>query len=176
MRHPYSVAGLPATAGRGVAPGASWRTGPDPGINRGVRTSVIALTLALTSAAAGCGGHSADSAALDQRQGQCQGLQLGIDTPGSAAQLFGFAPCPVVNDSHFSAIDAGDRCTYDSVQSVRKLYWQWIAADPSLCSSRGGCVYYCELRTMDPAADPGLPGRPICASRFLRGQPGFICP
>lgn len=131
---------------------------------------ILALVL-LVAAGASCGGKSEDEKLFEKRRGICNGLVAKGDTVGQASSDFGFTynnQFGITCDTQFSQ-PPGSQCA--SGLLLCKLFWQAVPADRSLCSQvSGGCLYACEAFAPGPASSIA-DASPICATRFISGQP-----
>jgi hypothetical protein len=70
-----------------------------------------------------------------------------------------------------------DTCSYppDGSVTICSTFFEWVAGDQDLCNN-GNCVYYCEVRwqeNLGTVRSDGLSDAPVCAVRFVSGQPNF---
>jgi hypothetical protein len=135
-----------------------------------------ALATVLVAAALACGGgNAADRRAFDQRHAACDGLITNGRTLRQAAQDLGavLAFRPSVCDSRLAPVPRRvDNCQYPG--PVCSAFFEWNAVDAG-CTNFG-CVYFCEVRTMQsggPIGGDGLSDAPVCATDWESGQPTF---
>jgi len=69
-------------------------------------------------------------------------------------------------------LSENDVCTYDAATPVCLLGWNFWSNDPNACDSRG-CWYACMVHVSQADLDAGTSTAeiPICATRFVDGQP-----
>jgi len=155
------------------APGFPSRSAEERQPNRPGAHRLAALLAA--AALSGCG-RSPSHRAIEELSGRC-GAQLGVTyaeaqaalsdatlmvEPACSATLLSMCegPPPCGNDSCGDASAADELC---------QVLWYWLPGDPTACQG-GYCV--CELRLEETALDAEQGSAPICAARFLEGQPG----
>ena len=136
-----------------------------------------ALATVLAAVAVACGGsNAADRRAFEQRHAMCDGLIANGRTLRQAAQDVGpvLAFRPSVCASNLAPIPRrSDNCHYPG--PVCSAFFEWNAVDTDLCSNFG-CVYFCEVRTMQSGGavgSDGLSDAPVCATDWESGQPTF---
>jgi hypothetical protein len=135
----------------------------------------VAACLALAAIACG-GGPSAEAKLFQQQKAVCVGLASSGKTFAQAFQdIAGTRPgFAYTSECHTGllATSSDDHCNYANNAVVCESFVQWQAFDNDLCSTNG-CVYFCELRTQEstPVANPTVDTTPICATRFVSGQP-----
>ena len=141
------------------------------------RLRTIATAL-LAAAATSCGGSdAADKRAFDQRHAACDALLGNGRTLRQAVS--DLAPVGIFRGSTCTSklvrVPGGrpDQCQYSS-GLVCQAFFEWSAVDSSLCGNFG-CVYFCEVRTMQSAGTivDGLSDAPVCATDWESGQPTF---
>jgi hypothetical protein len=134
-----------------------------------MRTVRLAPAL-LGAAAAGLAacGASAEEKTFDALSAKCN-AQLGQTASSAAAALQGGYPVGPLCSTTLLPMSPTDACgAASTANEVCQLLYYWFSADPAVCQG-GACV--CELRLLKSTLDAQNGSAPICAARFLRGQP-----
>lgn len=125
----------------------------------------------LLAAAVACG-PSREEERQDRIEKICERL-VGQTVRDGEEALGQFAYLPAGNcRTDWTQLSANDVCAYDATTSVCLLGWNFESNDPNACSSRG-CWYAClvHAKETDLAEHQADARAPICASRFVEGQP-----
>ncbi len=124
--------------------------------------------LALIALLGACGGRTQDQRIADDLSATCT-AQVGASYAAAASALQGgYAVGPLCSATLLPMSDA-DACGAASAgKEVCQVLYYWFSADPGACQG-GTCV--CELRLQKAALDAQQGSAPICAARFLKGQP-----
>ncbi len=118
--------------------------------------------------ALGACGSSPEEKAFDQLAATCT-RQVGATEQSAAAALQGGYPVGPLCSATLLPMSSTDACGAASAQNeICQVLYDWFSQDPSVCQG-GDCV--CELRILKSALDAQQGSAPICAARFLRGQP-----
>jgi hypothetical protein len=130
------------------------------------------LTPALFAAAVlvlgACGGSSPEQKTFDELSARCT-AQLGASYSMASAALQGGYPVGPLCSAALEPTSQSDACGAASAErEVCQVLFYWFSADPAVCQG-GACV--CELRLLRSELDAQQGAAPICAARFLRGQP-----
>jgi hypothetical protein len=130
--------------------------------------------LAVALLAAACG-DSREEERQDRIQEICDGL-VGQTVRFGEESLSSFALQPFDScRTNWSELSANDVCAYDESTPFCLLGWNFVSNDPNACSARG-CWYACMVHVSqaDLEANQETGQIPICASRFVKGQPGPV--
>jgi hypothetical protein len=126
-----------------------------------------ALLAAATLLIGACG-RSPEEKTADDLSARCT-AQLGAAYGAAATALQGGYPVGPLCSATLLPISGADACGAASAESeVCQVLVYWFSADPAACQD-GYCV--CELRLLKGTLDTQQGAAPICAARFLRGQP-----
>ncbi len=118
--------------------------------------------------ALGACGSSSEQKAFDQLASTCT-AQVGATYASAAAALQGGYPVGPLCSATLLPISSADTCGAASAESeVCQVLYYWFSQDPSACQG-GYCV--CELRLLKSTLDAQQGAAPVCAARFVRGQP-----
>ena len=137
---------------------------------------VAAAVLAIVSVlGVGCG-KSKEAQAFDSIGNQCWALVGQQATVATAdAQFYSaivISPlcCPAAGSLK---APIGGNCPDQTVDNPEcSVYYEWQASDPGLCNTTtGGCCFICEVRVMKATAAAEGVSTPICAARWLPGEP-----
>ncbi len=113
-------------------------------------------------------GSSPEEKAFDQIAATCA-HQVGATYAAATAALQGGYPVGPLCSATLLPMSSTDACGAASAESeVCQVLYYWFSVDPSVCQG-GSCV--CELRILKSTLDAQQGAAPICAARFLRGQP-----
>jgi len=116
----------------------------------------------------GACGSSPEQKAFDHLSATCA-AQAGASYAAAAASLQGGYPVGPLCSATLLPIAESDACGAASAgNEVCQVLYYWFSADPGVCQG-GACV--CELRILKTNLDAQQGAAPICAARFLRGQP-----
>jgi hypothetical protein len=114
-----------------------------------------------------CNGLVAQGATLsqaDQETGIGSAIASGV---GAASNIL----CP---SGSTLLTSLGGTCPPQSTANPEcAVLFEWQSTDPGLCDPQGGCCFFCELRFMKGSitTSDGGASTPICATRWLKGQP-----
>lgn len=131
------------------------------------------LSFVVLLAVAGCG-ESREEQRQDRVREICDGL-VGQTVRSAEETMSLFARLPV--DScrpNWAELSSNDVCAYDEANATNfcLLGWNFLSNDPNACEARG-CWYACMVHVSqaDLLANQTTGEIPICASRFVDGQP-----
>jgi hypothetical protein len=129
--------------------------------------------VAVLLVAAACG-SSREEERQDRIREICDGLvgqtvRFGEESLSSQARIpERIDPCR----TDWTELSSNDVCAYDEATAFCLVGWNFVSNDPNACSSRG-CYYAClvHVSEADLVANRDTGQIPICASRFVSGQP-----
>jgi hypothetical protein len=130
--------------------------------------------LAVALLVAACG-ESREEERQDRIREICDGL-VGQTVRFGEESLSSFALQPFDScRTDWQELSANDVCAYDESTRFCLLGWNFVSNDPNACSARG-CWYACMVHVSQAdLQENGDTGEiPICASRFVKGQPGPV--
>lgn len=139
-----------------------------------MKPSALILSVLVLVGASACG-TSREEERQDRIRDICDGLvgqtiRAGENALSSAA-ILPFEACR----ADWAELSANDVCAYDETTPFCLLGWNFFSNDPNSCGTNG-CWYACMVRVSQADLEAHLEDgeMPICASRFVRGQPGPV--
>jgi hypothetical protein len=136
-----------------------------------MKPSTTLVVSALLLAIAGCG-TSREEERMDKIRDICDGLvgQVMRDGENALSSAYRIPSEPCRTD--WAELSGNDVCAYDDTTPYCLLGWNFLSNDPNACDA-SGCWYACMVRVSeaDLLANRDDGQIPICASRFVKGQP-----
>ena len=137
----------------------------------GARRFVVAAVAAVAVLVVACG-SSREQQAFNELKARCLGVAGSTLTNADIALSTGVVTKIICPTPPNVFVPIGGTCpdqTQDNPEC--QVFWYWQAYDPGLCSPQGGCCFVCEARVMKGSIPATAGDAPVCAARWLSGQP-----